>query len=159
MNTGSVPPSHGYTLVLPRSSVTVATLTGKHHSCPAVDIAVAVGTTFYAIVSGTITNFDQPSAFGWGVQLAGDDGDLYVYCDASERSATSGTRVASGGVLGKSGGAKGAASAGDSSAPHLHLQLKYPGITVRCPQNLLLAPYNNSAPPALTSLPTSGCVA
>ena len=157
VNNAPVPSSRAYTLVLPRSSVTVATLSAKHHNYPAVDIAVPVGTTAYAIVSGTITTFDQPTKCGWGIQLAGDDGGLYVYCHLSQRVVASGTRVTSGATLGKSGGAKGAQGAGDSQGPHLHLQLKYTGNTYRCPQNLLVALYNNTAPPALTSLPTSGC--
>jgi murein DD-endopeptidase MepM/ murein hydrolase activator NlpD len=91
------------------------------------------------------------------VQLAGDDGAVYVYCHASARTVANGARVAAGTQLGRTGGQRGAAGAGSSTAPHLHLQLKYPAGTLRCPQHLLLAIYNGANVPALTALPTSGC--
>ncbi|MEV0458257.1 peptidoglycan DD-metalloendopeptidase family protein [Catellatospora methionotrophica] len=154
---GSVPVSRNYALVLPRPSVTAAKLNAKHHDYPAVDIPVPVGTAFYAITSGTVTNFDQASGCGYGVQLAADDGGVYVYCHASQRNIASGSRVGAGAQLGKSGGQAGAPGAGSSTGPHLHLQLKYPSATRRCPQSLLVAIYNGTSVPALSSLPTSGC--
>ncbi|AGZ39150.1 Esterase [Actinoplanes friuliensis DSM 7358] len=155
---GSVPPSRAYALLLPRNTVTAAKLTAKHHDYPAVDITEPVGTPFYAVISGSVTNFNDAKC-GYGVQLVGDDGGVYVYCHASQRSAANGARVAAGTQLGQSGGARGAAGAGSSTGPHLHLQLKYPAGQLRCPQQLLLATFNNTTPPALTALPTSGCTA
>jgi hypothetical protein len=153
----STPVNRGYASILPRNLLSTAALLKPHHDYPAIDIAAAVGNPFYAITNGTATTFNEPAGCGYGVQLAGDDGGLYVYCHASARTVQSGSRVSAGTRLGSTGGAKGAPGAGSSTGPHLHLQLKYPVGTKRCPQNLLLAIYNGTTPPGLTALPTSGC--
>jgi murein DD-endopeptidase MepM/ murein hydrolase activator NlpD len=138
----------GYTLVLPKGAIR-SSLTAPHHDYPAIDIAVASGTPFYAVTSGRATRIYQAGGCGNGVLLRGDDGAKYTYCHATSVSATG--RVASGQRLGLTG------STGDSTGPHLHLQITYPGSTLRCPRALLVALSKGAAPPPVKSLPTSGC--
>jgi murein DD-endopeptidase MepM/ murein hydrolase activator NlpD len=138
----------GYTLVLPKGAIR-SSLTAPHHDYPAIDIAVAAGTPFYAVTSGTATRLYQAGGCGNGVTLRGDDGAKYTYCHATRISATG--RVANGQRLGLTG------STGDSTGPHLHLQIAYPASTLRCPTALLVALSKGTAPPPVKNLRTSGC--
>jgi murein DD-endopeptidase MepM/ murein hydrolase activator NlpD len=60
------------------------------------------------------------------------------------------TTVSTGQLLGYSG------NTGNSTSPHLHVELKYGGVN-RCPQRLLLAIYDGMVVPHPSTLPTSGC--
>ncbi|GAA3265029.1 RICIN domain-containing protein [Dactylosporangium vinaceum] len=142
-----------YALPLPRSSVSVASLSRPHHDYAAVDIAVGAGTPFYAVTSGTVSTVDN-AACGWGLRISGDDGAQYTYCHASRRDVTGG-RVGAGRQLGLSGGVPGAQGSGDATGPHLHLDIAYNGM--RCPQPMLVALYDNAAVPGPASLPAGGC--
>jgi murein DD-endopeptidase MepM/ murein hydrolase activator NlpD len=150
-------PAPAYAFVLPRTATNPIALNQPHYAKPAVDIPVPVGTPFYAITAGTAVTFNDAYC-GYGVQLNGTDGGAYVYCHASSRTFSGSRPVSAGAQLGNSGGRPGAPGAGNSSTPHLHFQLHYPASTLRCPQKLLIALYNHAAVPALSSLPTSGCV-
>jgi murein DD-endopeptidase MepM/ murein hydrolase activator NlpD len=149
---GDAPPSErgptGYSLVLPKGAIE-SSLTAPHHGYPAIDIAVAAGTPFYAVTSGTATRLYRAGGCGNGVTLRGDDGAKYTYCHASRISAVG--RVANGQRLGLTG------STGDATGPHLHLQIAYPASTLRCPKALLVALSKGTAPPPVERLPTSGC--
>ncbi|MDT7699885.1 MAG: hypothetical protein QOJ30_2210 [Pseudonocardiales bacterium] len=146
------PPSErgptGYSLVLPKGAIE-SSLTAPHHDYPAIDIAVAAGTPFYAVTSGTATRLYRAGGCGNGVTLRGDDGAKYTYCHATRISAVG--RVANGQRLGLTG------STGDATGPHLHLQIAYPASTLRCPKALLVALSKGTAPPPVERLPTSGC--
>ena len=151
----SGPVSGAYALVVPRRSVTSGKLAAPHHNYPGIDISVPVGTPFFAVTSGRVTNF-QSSKCGWGVQLNGDDGVLYKYCHASRRTRSDGSHVSAGTQLGLSGGARHAAGAGNSTGPHLHFTLQSGG-SHRCPQGLLIALYNSTGVPDVHTLTSLGC--
>jgi murein DD-endopeptidase MepM/ murein hydrolase activator NlpD len=151
------PPPPAYAFILPRTATNTIALNQPHYAHPAVDIPVPVGTPFYAVTAATAITFDDAYC-GYGVQLNADDGGNYVYCHASIRTFSGSRRVNAGTQLGSSGGRPGAPGAGNSSTPHLHFQLHYPASTLRCPQKLLIALYNQTTVPALGSLPTTGCV-
>jgi Peptidase family M23 len=123
----------------------------KHHSYPAIDITVPTGTPAYTIKAGRVTRIDDDRC-GKGIQMIAVDGAEYVYCHLSAHSVATGARVLPGDQIGRTG------STGRSEVPHLHVQIKIPAGVKRCPQNLLLAIYDDRTPPLTRSLPTSGCV-
>jgi murein DD-endopeptidase MepM/ murein hydrolase activator NlpD len=137
-----------YALPLPQTALPRSEYDDPHHDYPAIDLPVPTGTQAYAITAGQAEVFTD-SGCGNGVELTGDDGALYTYCHFDRHSVGSG-RVGTGQLLGLTG------STGNSTGPHLHFQIKTSG-TLRCPQPMLLAIFDGLAPPAPTSLPTSGC--
>lgn len=137
-----------YALPLPHDALPRDEYDDPHHDYPAVDLPVPTGTDAYAISNGDAVVFTDSSC-GNGVELTGEDGALYTYCHFDSHAVESGP-VAVGTKLGATG------TTGDSTGPHLHLQIKTDG-TLRCPQNMLLAIYDGQPPPAPTDLPTEGC--
>ncbi|WP_189422481.1 M23 family metallopeptidase [Streptomyces griseoviridis] len=73
-----------------------------------------------------------------------------MYGHLDSRAVGAGTTVTPGQYLGESG------NTGQSTGPRLHFEIRIGGVK-HCPQRLLLALYDNTTPPALNSLPTSGC--
>lgn len=138
-----------WALPVPRNAVPRSEYTRPHHTYPAIDIRVPVGTPTYAVRAGTVTRINDSSC-GLGISLAGTDGATYNYCHLSAWSVASGTTVSPGQRIGTSG------NTGNTTGPHLHLQIRAGGV-LRCPQNLLLAIYDGTTPPPASSLPTSGC--
>lgn len=121
-----------------------------HHTYPAIDLGIPEGTPVYAISGGTATPIPNTGSCGFGVQINAEDGGEYVYCHFRQAALVDGP-VAPGEQIGYSG------NTGTSTGPHLHVQIKTSGGTLRCPQQLLLAIYDEETPPALEDLPTSGC--
>ncbi len=128
--------------VLPRGEYDDA-----HHDYAAIDLPTYSGTTAYAITSGTISYVG--GGCGYGIRINGDDGVSYKYCHLSSRSVASGAYVSAGQVIGYTG------NTGNSTGPHLHMEVYYGGL--RCPQNLLLALYDGTSVPNPQTLPTTGC--
>ena len=89
-----------------------------------IDIGVPVGTPTFAATNGLAIRIDQPGGCGWGYQINGDDGSAYIYCHLSNPTTPSGTGVHAGDLLGYSGGATGAAGAGNSTGAHLHFGIQ-----------------------------------
>lgn len=141
-------PQAEYALPLPQDALPRDEYDDPHHDYPAIDLPVPTGTDAYAITAGDAVVFTD-SGCGNGVELTGEDGALYTYCHFDSHAVESGP-VAPGDLLGATG------DTGNSTGPHLHLQIKTDG-TLRCPQNMLLAIFDGEAPPAPTDLPTSGC--
>ncbi len=140
----------GFSLPIPRGALSRGYYEAPHHDYPAIDLPVGTGTPLYAVRSG-VANQINNSRCGLGYSLAGDDGASYLYCHLSGHGVGSGTRVGAGTQLGWSG------STGNSTGPHLHLEI-YAGGANRCPQPFLLAIYDGRTPPAASALPTGGCV-
>ncbi|HEV3408337.1 MAG TPA: lytic murein transglycosylase [Gaiellaceae bacterium] len=108
------------------SAVSVAR---DHHDYPAADIAAPEGSPIYAHTDGVVLDaFSSPNGrCGIGLTLRTADGD-YVYCHFAylEPDVVSGAAVAAGTPVGLVG------STGNSTGPHLHLQLSPAS---RYPQN------------------------
>lgn len=136
----SLPLAHN---ALPRSEYD-----DPHHDYPAIDLPVPTGTPALAARAGTVVIIDDASC-GRGINLTGTDGAVYTYCHFSAWSVSAGASVVPGQQIGLTG------STGNSTGPHLHFGIRTGDIR-RCPQNWLLAVYDGVAPPAATSLPTSG---
>lgn len=144
-----------YTLPLPRDSVTVEELRRSHHDYPASDLMVPEGTPVYAAHPGTIANLYQPCPdckCGYGVTITGLDDHRYTYChgQALAPQLEVGADVAVGEPLMRSG------NTGNSTAPHLHFQIRNPTGDLVCPQPLLEAWWTSTALTP-TAAPTSGC--
>lgn len=138
-----------WSLPVPDNAVPRSEYARTHHTYPAIDLRVPTGTPAYALRSGTVTRIND-SGCGLGISLAGADGATYNYCHFSAWSVTSGTTVTAGQRIGTTG------NTGNTTGPHLHLQIRSGG-TLRCPQSMLLAIYDGNPPPPASSLPTSGC--
>jgi murein DD-endopeptidase MepM/ murein hydrolase activator NlpD len=99
------------------SAVSVAR---DHHDYPAADIAAPEGSPIYAHTDGVILDaFSSPEGrCGIGLRLRTADGD-YVYCHFAylEPDVVRGAALAAGAAVGLVG------STGNSTGPHLHLQL------------------------------------
>ncbi len=102
-----------------------------HHDYAALDIGVRTGTKVRAVTAGRITGTTRWGACGKGVILRGKDGFTYTYCHGSRLQVGRGRFVAAGHTLMRSG------NSGDSTGPHLHLQIRRPDGKLVCPQDLL----------------------
>ncbi|MBA0050054.1 peptidoglycan-binding protein [Streptomyces sp. AJS327] len=140
----------GYSLPVARGAASRDAYGAPHHDYPALDLPVGTGTPLLAVTSGVAERVSNDRC-GYGYQLRGDDGATYLYCHLSQHQAGSGVQVEAGTQLGLSG------STGNSTGPHLHLEVNAGGAQ-RCPQPLMLAVYDGAAPPAPGGLPTGGCI-
>lgn len=152
---GTITADGQYTFPLPPSSVTLAQIRATHHDYPATDLAVPEGTPVYAAHSGTVTNLHTPCAgctCGWGVTITGLDGHRYTYCHGQTLAPhlQTGSVVAVGETVMASG------NTGNSTAPHLHLQIRNPNGDLICPQPLLEA-WSTGVALTPTAAPTTGC--
>ncbi|MGN9813088.1 peptidoglycan-binding protein [Micromonospora sp. BQ11] len=137
-----------YSLVIGRSVLPRSEYDDPHHDYPAIDLPTNTGVTTYAITAGTISHVG--GGCGYGIGISGDDGAYYQYCHLSSRSVAAGSRVSAGQVIGYTG------NTGNSTGPHLHLEIRVNGGN-RCPQQMLLALYDGASVPAPSALPSSGC--
>ena len=138
-----------YSLPIPRTTVARGEYDDPHHDYPALDLPAPSGTRAYAVVGGRATPISS-SGCGLGMSLAGSDGGTYTYCHFSSRAFLSARSVSAGTRIGNTG------STGNSTGPHLHLQIRAGG-ALRCPGPMMLAIYDRRSVPAPGSLPTSGC--
>ncbi|MFI9122265.1 M23 family metallopeptidase [Streptomyces bikiniensis] len=105
----------------------------------------------HALTSGTARlNGGLGESCGPGVAIDGDDGIVHQYCHPDSRSVSDGARVTTGQLVAHTG------NTGDSTGPHLHFGIFRQGVSV-CPQQLLIALYDNLTPPSPWTLPASGC--
>jgi murein DD-endopeptidase MepM/ murein hydrolase activator NlpD len=105
------------------SKVSVA---ATHHDYPAVDIAAPAGSPLYALADAVVLNaWASPDArCGIGLTIKTGDGLVWTYCHLAylERTVGPGVRLEAGAPVGLVG------STGQSTGPHLHLQLQPPTI-------------------------------
>ncbi len=99
----------------------VVSVAADHHDYPAADIAAPEGTPLYALADAIVVRtYPSPSGrCGIGLQIQLADGKNYLYCHLSylEPHVTDGAALSPGTPVGLVG------STGNSSGPHLHLQL------------------------------------
>jgi murein DD-endopeptidase MepM/ murein hydrolase activator NlpD len=92
-----------------------------HHDYPAADIAAPEGSPLYALANSAVldTYPDPIGRCGMGFKLQVESGAVYVYCHLAylEPSVVPGAALAAGAPVGLVG------STGNSTGPHLHLQL------------------------------------
>ncbi|MFE2916202.1 peptidoglycan-binding protein [Kitasatospora indigofera] len=143
----------GYAFVVPKGSVSGgrSSLLNPHHDYPAADIPVVEWTDAFAVTSGTARqNGGVSDACGYGLAIDGDDGVTYQYCHLNSRLVATGARVTPGQLVAYTG------NTGNTTGPHLHFGIFRGGSSV-CPQQLLAALWDGTAPPSPQSLPATGC--
>jgi murein DD-endopeptidase MepM/ murein hydrolase activator NlpD len=122
MRGGTMPsPAGGYVFPVGGGPATVS-VSQTHHDYPAADIAAPTGAPVYAHTNGTVVSAWHASngRCGIGLTLRTADGLTWTYCHFSylDPSVRTGTGVAAGAPIALVG------STGNSSGPHLHLQLQ-----------------------------------
>lgn len=123
----------GHALPLPVRVASVNELDDPHHDYPALDIEVKRGIKVRAVTSGRVKDTTGRGACGKGVIIRGKDGFTYTYCHGNKRFVSPGKHVKAGEPIMASG------NTGNSTGPHLHLQISKPNGRLVCPQDLLPA--------------------
>lgn len=142
-------PSSGPRLPVPRSSTTLHHLTKKHHTYPAADLPVPSGTPVYAVQGGSVRAAGWMGSCGYGVRVVNGNTE-WTYCHGNGAiHVRAGQSVSAGQELMKSG------NTGNSSGPHLHLQVKING-RLRCPQPAIAAAWQGTSYD-FQRMPSSGC--
>ena len=99
----------------------VVSVGADHHDYPAADIAAPEGSPLYALADGVVVDvYPTPTGrcgIGFSIQIV--DGRTFLYCHLSyvDPTVSQGTALAAGTPVGLVG------STGNSTGPHLHLQL------------------------------------
>ncbi len=97
------------------------------------DFAAPSGTPLRAIDGGTVTFVGYDGAYGNKTVLTLEDGTELWYCHQSTQSVSVGQEVAAGDVIGTVG------STGNSTGPHLHLEVRPAGGSPVDPMDWLIA--------------------
>ena len=118
--------------VAPRLA-SVDELKEPHHDYPALDIPLPSGTKVRATTAGRVRATTRWGACGKGVILEDKNDFTYTYCHGSRLQVGRGRYVKDGHTIMRSG------NTGDSTGPHLHLQIRRPNGNLVCPQDLLPA--------------------
>lgn len=82
------------------------------------DFAIASGTPVMSVTNGTVTSVEYAGSYGNQVIVTTDDGEELWYCHLSGYAVEVGDKVRAGEVLGFVG------STGNSTGPHLHLEVR-----------------------------------
>lgn len=92
-----------------------------------VDLDTPVGTTAYADADGVVRHKNDPNGYGRYIELDHGRGVKSRYGHLSSFLVPDGTRVQQGAPIALTGGEKGALGAGNSSAAHLHYEVRKGG--------------------------------
>ena len=94
------------------------------------DIAAPTGTPIKAVASGTVTFAEKSGSYGNLIKITHENGVETWYGHCSKLYATVGQKVEAGDVIAAVG------STGNSTGPHLHLEIRIDGTAIN-PQNYL----------------------
>ncbi|MEQ6899698.1 M23 family metallopeptidase [Nocardioides sp. YIM 152588] len=94
------------------------------------DFAAPLGTPVRAVVSGRVESAAYAGAYGLRVSVVDAEGRTWWYCHLSASSVQIGQQLSAGDVLGSLG------STGNSTGPHLHLEIRQGDVPVN-PETLL----------------------
>ena len=121
----------GHSLPAPVDRAPRYKLDNRHHDYPALDLSLKRGTPVRAVTSGRVRKVTRWGACGRGVVVRGKDGLTYTYCHGHKLLVRKGQKVPAGRTIMKSG------NTGNSSGPHLHLQVASKRGRLLCPQHML----------------------
>jgi murein DD-endopeptidase MepM/ murein hydrolase activator NlpD len=123
----------------PRDNSAHPGISANHHG---IDFGTPVGSNLTAVTDGTISYLgNDATGYGTYLDVKHDDGTSSRYGHLSQVNVSKGQKVKPGQTVGKSGGKKGAAGAGNSTGPHLHFEImNEKGVKVNP------APYLSGAP-------------
>lgn len=89
------------------------------------DIQIPTGTPVVTPMDGRVSVVgNDPTGYGYWVEVSYADGTKQRYAHLSKQMVREGQKVSAGQIVGKSGGAEGAAGAGHSSGEHLHWEVR-----------------------------------
>ena len=94
------------------------------------DIATTTGTPIKAVADGTVIFSARSGSYGNLIKISHDNGVETWYGHCSKLYATVGQKVEAGDIIGAVG------STGNSTGPHLHLEIRVDGVAIN-PQNYL----------------------
>ncbi len=100
----------------------------RDHTHAGLDIAAPTGTAIKAAAGGTVTFSGWSGGYGYVIKLDHGNGVTTVYAHCNELLASVGQTVSQGQVIARVG------STGNSTGPHLHLEVRKNGINYN-PQN------------------------
>ncbi|GAB2909431.1 hypothetical protein GCM10027047_04510 [Rhodococcus aerolatus] len=86
-----------------------------------IDIANAVGTPIVAVADGVVVDAGPAQGFGQWVRVRHDDGTISTYGHVESLETSVGARVSAGQLIATMG------NRGQSTGPHLHLEIETPG--------------------------------
>ena len=104
---------------------------GSFHA--GLDIANVIGTPIHAVAAGQVISAGAASGFGLWVRVRHNDGTITVYGHVNRFFVSVGQRVAAGAVIAEVG------NRGQSTGPHLHLEVQLPNGTKVDPRGWLAA--------------------
>ena len=97
--------------------------TRKHHN--GIDYAMPVGSPVLAAADGTVVQIKNDGKRGYGLYLViQHDGFASLYGHLTKSMVKVGQAVKQGELVAQSGGAKGGATSGNSTGPHLHFEVR-----------------------------------
>ena len=100
----------------------------RDHTHAGIDIGAPTGTPIKAAASGTVTFSGWSGGYGYVVKMDHGNGVSTVYAHCSQLLVSVGETVSQGDIIAKVG------STGNSTGPHLHLEVRKNGVTYN-PQN------------------------
>ena len=118
----------GVTLIKPISGIITCRFGSRGNGHRGLDIAAPNGTPIKAAAGGTVTTAGWNNSYGYMIIISHGNGVQTVYGHCSQLSVSAGQAVSQGQVIGKVG------STGNSTGPHLHLEVRINGV-LQNPQN------------------------
>ena len=125
------PGTDAHHVPVPVKRLTPRVLAERHHDYPAWDISLPHGTRVFAVEAGRVKDRTRWGACGKGIVIRSKTGYTYTYCHGGKLLVKRGRWVHPGREIMRSG------NTGNSSGPHLHLQIAGPRGFLLCPQPLL----------------------
>lgn len=114
-------PLPGHYYLTSRTGSRIHPITGRPHTHTGTDIAAPSGVPIESVKGGVVTISERGSSYGNYVVLNHGDGTSSLYAHMSSRAVKVGQVVKQGAVLGYVG------STGNSTGPHLHLEIRVGG--------------------------------
>lgn len=134
LTTSTAKASLGISLIRPVSGVITSRFgvssSMRKSSHTGLDIATSTGTPIAAAASGTVTYSGYKGSYGNMIVITHENGVQTYYAHCSQLYATAGTAVSQGQTIAAVG------STGNSTGPHLHLEVRINGVAYN-PQNYL----------------------
>lgn len=124
---------------------------GRLHA--GVDYATVVGTPVVAPFAGSVVYGNQPGGAGLWVNVNAPDGRTFRCFHLSASTATSGSKVAAGDLIARTG------NTGASTGPHAHMELAQSGSTIDPTASFDAAQAGHTAPPPAPPAPLPNEVA
>ncbi len=124
----------GISLIKPISGIITCRFGSRGSTSPSghrgLDISAPTGTPIKAAAGGTVASAGWNNSYGYMIIISHGNGVQTVYAHCSQLIAKKGQKVSQGQVIGKVG------STGNSTGPHLHLEIRVNGV-LQNPQNYL----------------------